>query len=68
MKQDTKAPLPLSDDKISPVLEGTWVMDSEGNRFRIDFVDMKRQAVSLWASHGQKEICVSDLKFYSYAV
>ena len=72
MKQHTPAsirePLKLSDKDISTTLEGKRIVDSEGNIWRVDFVDLRRQAVSLWASHGEIEICVSDLKYYSYAV
>lgn len=57
----------MTTEKITPVLEGKKIKDSEGNVFRVDFVDVSRQAISLWAPHGEKEICFSDFKFYTEA-
>lgn len=68
---NTNKPTPVSRQeplKVSTTLEGKRIVDAEGNTWRVYFVDLKRQAVSLWASHGEKEICISDLKFYNYAV
>lgn len=45
--------------------KGTRIQDSEGNNFII--TDMDDISATLRGEAGEKEICVSDLKFYKAA-
>lgn len=49
---------------------GMWVVDSEGNEFKITEIRENKDAfmwdaVSLWSSRGEKEIASNDLQFYT---
>jgi hypothetical protein len=67
---DVKESIKIKDYTRSNFKVGMWVVDSEGNEFKITEIRENKDvfmwdAVSLWSPRGEIEIASGDLRFYT---